>query len=356
MKLRALVVESNGEDLLFLESALREIGEGIHWTQWVQVETHQASNWREAAAILKNRAIDVVLLGLNLSDSQGAETFRRTQAMAPQIPIVLIVEDPDRDLAAQLVREGAQDFLLRGQLDCGPLIHALENAMERHRLVSALRATTMIDPLTGLLNRGGFLTLAGRDRMLAERLGVRFILIAAENGNTRAHRLSAGPGQQKSTPSQDLALVEAADHLRSLAGPMGLTARIADTRFAITLFDSAAESVEAAWARVEAASLGSGSWISSQAFAAENSSGRRAAHGEYAGPERIPSSKGLPHKTLDLGFSIFDARNPVALEVLLDQAETDLRARAASGSSPKLLPTSPTAPRIPPDKVIAARH
>ncbi len=346
MKLRALIVESNGEDLLFLDNALREIGEGMHWTQWVQVEAHHASNWQDAASILKTRPIDVVLLGLNLSDTHGAEAFRRTQAVAPQIPVVLIVDTPDRDLAAQLVREGVQDFLLKGQIDCGPLIHSLENAMERHRLVSALRATTMIDPLTGLLNRGGFLTLAGRDRMLAERMGIRFILIAAENGNTRANRLAAAPyterkgmGQRKSTPSQDLALVEAADHFRSLAGPMGLTARISDTRFAMTLFDSPSESVEAAWARVEAASSG--------CSAAETSF----AHRRTAGEHKADRSN-LAGKTLDLGFAIFDARNAVALEVLLDQAEADLRIRAAAVSAP----ASSKPRRMPPEKSIAARH
>ena len=311
MKLRALVVESNPEDLLFLDNALSEIGEGRHWTQWVQVETHHAASWQEAAAILSSRPISVVLLNLNLSDSHGAETFRRTRELAPQIPIVLTVDAPDRELAAQLIRDGAQDFLLKGQIDCGPLIHSLENAIERHRTVSALRATTMIDPLTGLLNRGGFLSLAGRDRMLAERLGARFILISAESANARGR----ADRPSRSNPSQDLALVEAADHLRSLAGPIGLTARIGENRFAMTLFDSPAERVEAAWARVES-----------------------------------PSNSSI---ALALGFSIYDSRNPVALEVLLDQAEADLRARAAVRTTP--LPTSIAPPNPLPGKAASAR-
>ena len=150
-------------------------------------------------------------------------------------------------------------------------------------------------------------------------------------------------GQRKSTPSQDLALVEAADHFRSLAGPMGLTARISDTRFAMTLFDSPSESVEAAWARVEAASAGSSSPESS--FDHSFDRGK-------AFTESQADRSNLAGKTLDLGFAIFDTRNPVALEVLLDQAEADLRIRAAAVSAP----ASSMPRRMPPDKAVAARH
>ena len=124
MHLRVLLVESDPEDLLFLEEVLLEIEEkrlwNPHWHQWVHVETLAASTWMEAAAMIPREPVDVILLNPNLGDSLGAATFRRLQALAPHIPVILLTEAEDRDLAAHLVREGAQDFLNKKQIDCAP--------------------------------------------------------------------------------------------------------------------------------------------------------------------------------------------------------------------------------------------
>ena len=72
---------------------------------------------------------------------------------------------------------------MKKDLDCAPLAHAMRNAMERHRMVCAMRASATTDALTGLPNRGGFLTYADRDRKLAERLGRRLMVLVAEPRN-----------------------------------------------------------------------------------------------------------------------------------------------------------------------------
>jgi CheY-like chemotaxis protein len=324
MKLRVLVVEPNADDLLFLGHALGEIEEGSHWTNWVQVEAHPALTWKQAATVLASVPIDVILLDLNLPDSQGAETFRRVQSLAPRIPVVVLAGLQDRDLAAQLVREGAQDFLLQGQIDCGPLVHCLENAIERQRLLAATRATSMTDPLTGLLNRGGFFTFASRDRMLAEQLNLRFVLIVADAGLADAGMrpdaavrsdLSAGSsGQHRvrtgtlagtlsaNAQTRDLALVDAADQLRNLAGPTGLIARLSETRFALSLFDHPAERVESALARIRSATAG-GSDL------------------QGAGLQGTGLKTTRPFA---MGAAVYDATNPAPLEALIEQAEFDL--------------------------------
>src|SRR6202044_1994536 len=89
----------------------------------------------------------------------------------------------DEALAVKLMREGAEDFLLKKSIDCAPLAHALRNAVLRHRLLTAARAAALTDSLTGLCNRAGFLLLAARDRKLAERLQRRWMLLTAEPRN-----------------------------------------------------------------------------------------------------------------------------------------------------------------------------
>src|SRR5579864_8391374 len=279
MTLRVLLAESDADDVLFLQEALAEIEGGRYWSSWVRIETLHADTWAKAGAILGNEALDLLLLDLNLADTRGAETFRRAQAAASHVPVILLTCAEDAEVAARLVRDGAQDFLIKKQIDCAPLAHAMRNAIERHRLLSATRAACMIDSLTGLPNRSGFLTFADRDRKLAERLGRRLMVLVAEPQNLS--EITAAYGEQR----RDLTLIETADHLRGLLGPADLAARIGETRFALTIFDTGAEPVEAAWARFHSTT---------------------AAH------------------RIGIGAAIFDAAHPASLESLIDQAESDL--------------------------------
>jgi PleD family two-component response regulator len=279
MQLRILIVESDPEDLLFLEDAIIETEEGRHWSPWVDVETLAASNLSEVTALLASEPADAILLNPDLSDCQGAASFRRVQSLAPQIPIILLIDAADRELAVQLMREGAQDFAVKKQLDCAPLAHAVRNAIERQRLLVATRSAIVTDPLTGLLNRRAFFSLAERDRMLAERLSRRLLLMVAEPDHLA--ELAAAGGDHR----RDLRLVEASDVLRGLAGPTGLLARLQAGRFALTLFDSSLEPLESAWTRIHSAAVGQG---------------------------------------IAIGAAIFEPGSPATLEVLIARAELDL--------------------------------
>src|SRR5260370_39359188 len=110
MHLRVLVVESDPEDLLFLEDVLTEIEERRHWRQWADVECLVASTCMEVASILPGEPVDIILLNPNLSDIQGAATFRRVQTLGPQTPGLLLIASEERRLVAQLVREGGQEL------------------------------------------------------------------------------------------------------------------------------------------------------------------------------------------------------------------------------------------------------
>jgi len=285
MNVRVLLVESEPEDALFLQDVLTEIESGRYWDNWVHIDTLHAASWTEASMILANEPIDLILLDPDLSDSHGAATFRRAQVTAEQIPIVALIGSEDAAMGVRMVRDGAQDFLIKKQVDCGPLAHAMRNAMERHRLVSAARAASIIDSLTGLPNRGGFLTFADRDRKLAERLGRRLMIVVAEPRSL--DEIVIAFGEQR----RDLTLVEAADHLRSLAGPTDLVARIGANRFGMAIFETDVETLEEAWARLHMA--------------------------------------GDAHR-IRIGAAIFALDRPASLDTLLMEAASDLTPNAMS--------------------------
>jgi len=285
--LRVLLAESGTDDAVFLREVLTELDGSRCWSDWVHLEASHAITWADTAAILATQTVDVLLLNPDLQDSQGAETFRRVQAAAPHVPVILLIEPAATPLAERMVRDGAQDFLLKNEVDCVPLARAIRNALERHRLLDAARATSMTDPLTGLLTRPAFVTLAERDRLLAERIGRKMMILLAERAEPDALDESAMHlyGEQ----GRDLALVETADDLRRLAGPAALVARLSHSRFGLAALDTLAESVEEVRARLQAAG----------------------ADGKLA-----------------FGAAVFHPQEPVSLDVLLEHATQGLHSKA----------------------------
>jgi len=88
---------------------------------------------------LSQGGVDVVLLDLNLPDSQGLDTVRRTHAHATDIPIVLLTSDDDETLGVKAIQEGAQDYLSKGQEDQQTLVRAIQYAIERqHRILDEI--------------------------------------------------------------------------------------------------------------------------------------------------------------------------------------------------------------------------
>ena len=284
MNLRILVVESNPTDLLFLQDVVAEMDGAPAWTTWTELTAVYATNWAEASELLSEHSFHVVLLNPNLSDCLGVETFRRCQALAPLAPVVSLIDKHDKDglsLAEQLVREGAQDFVIKIEVDCAPLARTIRNAVDRHRLLAATRAVAMVDLLTGLLSRVAFLLLAERDLRLAERLGRRVIVVLAE------------PAVRDETLDRDLRMIRTAEHLRGLVGSMDLVARIGRDRLAVAILDTDRESAEDVWARM---------------YTASN------------------------QRHIALGAAVFDPGKPVGLEDLLERAERDLEPTAMSAT------------------------
>lgn len=114
---------------------------------------------------------DLVLLDLSLPDSEGLDTLRRVHGSFPSVPIVVLTGLNDEQLAVRAVREGAQDYLVKGQIDRQVLVRAIHYARERHRLTATLRSLALFDDLTGLYNRRGFVTIAEEQLKLARRTG-----------------------------------------------------------------------------------------------------------------------------------------------------------------------------------------
>lgn len=131
----------------------------------------------DALERLSRGGIDVVLLDLSLPDSSGVATFERLYAFAPDVPVIVLTDVDDEEVAVTTVQGGAQDYLVRDEVEGGILLRSMRYAIERHRLLSALRSLSLIDDLTGLYNRQGFAELGERQLKLARRMVRRVVLL-----------------------------------------------------------------------------------------------------------------------------------------------------------------------------------
>ena len=132
-----LLLEDNDGDARLIEIELAESGPGRPVD--VSFEVERASTLTAGLAMAASHRSDVALLDLNLPDSFGIDTFVHLHKSLPGLPVVVLSGLEDEELGARAVREGAQDYLVKGRVDGAVLARALRFAVERRR-VEAERA------------------------------------------------------------------------------------------------------------------------------------------------------------------------------------------------------------------------
>ena len=129
-----LLVEDSSGDARLVQEMLSEATVAVF-------ELTHAERLDEALDLVAKSSFDVVLLDLDLPDSQGPNTFLKLQAHATDVPVVVLSGLDDETIAVTAIRAGAQDYLIKGQIDSHLLSRALRYAIERHRLQAELELT-----------------------------------------------------------------------------------------------------------------------------------------------------------------------------------------------------------------------
>jgi signal transduction histidine kinase len=125
--LQILLVEDNVADALLLrEMFTKERPGSFEFTHFLRMS--------EALIHLEKGGVDIVLLDMGLPDAHGVDTVHRTHAVAPGVPVIVLTGLDDEAVAAEAMKAGAQDYLIKGQIENRALPRALRHAIERHRL------------------------------------------------------------------------------------------------------------------------------------------------------------------------------------------------------------------------------
>jgi diguanylate cyclase len=128
----------------------------------VDYELVHARTLAAALTLLGERSFACVLLDLQLPDGGGTEALAHVRTAALDVPVLVMTDSDDEQLALEAVREGAQDVLVRGRVDEQGLRRAVTLAIERKRVESRLAHQVLHDDLTGLPNRALFLDRLGQ--------------------------------------------------------------------------------------------------------------------------------------------------------------------------------------------------
>ncbi len=229
--LKVLLVESDREYLDELRERLGDVRSAPMEIEW-------AGELSDALARLAQGGIDLVLLDLMLPDSAGVVTFERTYAFAQDVPIVVLTDLDDEGAAMSTVQGGAQDYLLKDEVQPAVLARAVRHAIERHRLLSALRSLSLIDDLTGLYNRRGFTDLGEQYLKLERRKGrgVTMVYLDLDRFKTINDSLGHHVG--------DRALLKVADILKATFRRSDIIARLGGDEFAVLALEASDESAE----------------------------------------------------------------------------------------------------------------
>jgi PAS domain S-box-containing protein len=130
--LKVLLIEDNSLVALAIQDMLAK-------AENISFELECTNTLHEGLKYLAERDVDVVLLDLVLPDSEGYETFLKVRNQIPELPIVVFTGIDDEVLATRAVREGAQDYLIKGEVTTDLLVRTIRYAIERKQAEEALR-------------------------------------------------------------------------------------------------------------------------------------------------------------------------------------------------------------------------
>jgi diguanylate cyclase (GGDEF)-like protein/PAS domain S-box-containing protein len=130
--IRVLLIEDNPGDARLVKEMLAE-------ARASKFSLTHAGLLSEGLSLLRDENHHVVLLDLSLPDGHGLDTVKQMCAAAPHLPVLILTGLDDETIAIRAVQEGAEDYLVKGQMDGNLLGRAIRYAIERKRAEEALR-------------------------------------------------------------------------------------------------------------------------------------------------------------------------------------------------------------------------
>ncbi|MBT3879910.1 MAG: diguanylate cyclase [Candidatus Scalindua sp.] len=229
--IKILYVEDKIENVILMREFTNEIKN-------VRYEMTHAQQLDEALLELDSERYDIIILDLSLPDKQGLDIITMVCERAPEIPIVVMTGMDDETMAIKALQRGAEEYLVRKKMNNHALSRILRYAIMRHKGRAELQSLSLVDDLTGLYNRRGFMLFAQQQLSIAIRTkrGMILFFIHLEGLNEISEKF----GRQ----CEDLAKIETTNILKEAFRESDIIARHGRDEFtaiALESFDASNE-------------------------------------------------------------------------------------------------------------------
>jgi diguanylate cyclase (GGDEF)-like protein len=211
---RLLLVEDNRAQAMMIERML-ELGD-------IELDVVHVGSLAGAESFLRESRAACVLLDLTLPDAAHLDGLMEIRHLAPEIPVVVVTADSDVSRGVKAVQAGAQDYLIKGEMDSAHLCRSVRYAIERARSDLLLSHRALHDALTGLPNRVLFFDRAEYVLSQSERdestVAMFFLDLDGFKGVNDRLGHSAGDALLRAVASRLLAWVRPGDVVSRLGG------------------------------------------------------------------------------------------------------------------------------------------
>lgn len=266
-KINVLLVENNPLQIEIIRNQLSD-----------QFEIDSIDALSKIRLALSEKKTHIILLDLEWPKSQGLQTYLECRSQAPETPIVILVASSEDLVISEAIRKGAQDFLVKGQLDEEVILKVLRHSVERHEFQQDALDILFSDEMTKLNNRRAFQILAEGQIRLAIRNQNSCILMYL------------------SIKDENNELLKEMSHiLRNAFRGSDILARMGVNEFAVLALDANEEDKIIIPGRLE----------------------KRI-------KEYNQKQNGSPFLSISYGLAVFDYKSPTSVEMLIKEAEEDL--------------------------------
>jgi diguanylate cyclase (GGDEF)-like protein len=277
-RLHVLLIEDDEDDLVLVQDLLADLE--------VEITLRWETTYDGGRAALQSGDYDVCIMDYRLGARDGLELLREMDTTTPVTPIIFLTGEDSRQLDMEAMEAGAADYLVKGKIDSPLLERSIRYALERHRLLLEMHRRSLIDDLTGVLNRRGFEDQMVREMKLSARRASPMAVLFVDIDDFKAINDEHGHAEG------DCALREVADLLtRSFRGS-DIVARLGGDEFVVVALDTALRDASLPEKRLQ------------------NTLDQRNASTER--PYRL---------SLTIGFALYDPEEPRSLWELVNEAD-----------------------------------
>ena len=203
-----------------------------------------AHGGRSALILCREKVFKLALLDIRLPDIEGIQLLTPLKEMHPDMAVMMITAYASVENVVQALNQGALAYITK-PLNMDEVLAKVRDILEKQRLAAETRNLPLVDELTGLHNRRGFMLLAQQQLKLANRTKRGMWLLFADVDNLKWINDALGH------PEGDRALIEVANILKETFRQSDITARIGGDEFVVLLIEARNDSAELLISRLQ---------------------------------------------------------------------------------------------------------